>query len=1244
MRRLLKYALAAMLLLAAAPLIAQDLQQMSEAEQRDWLVGFVEGQLSTPERQIRLSNIEGILSERASIREITISDSEGVWLRVVNAALDWNQGALFTGRLEVRSLSAERIEVLRNPVPSETVDLPAPEAGGFAIPEFPVAVVLQNLSVPRVSFGESVFGLGSEIAVAGGLVLESGNLDASLDITRLDGPGGKLAANVVYRRESQAIDLQVTLTEPENGIIANLLNVEGRPPIALDVNGSGPVAELQTQMTLDAGEIRALSGGATITQAPEGFRIAADLHGPIAELIAEPYRPFFGAETAVRATALVRREGGLDISGIKVSGGQLALEGSAETSKDGFLRQLDLSAVIRDPAGGVVTLPLPGEPTQVGGAHLSIAYGTGAGDWSGTLAVDQFKAGDIVAHAVTMKVGGVAMDLDDPGRRRFTFNGDGMVSGITAESPEVQAALGESLGLGIAGLWNAGEPLQLAELRLEGEALSLMLAGGIRDWGFDGTVAIGAGSIAAFSGIAGRPLGGRLDLKAEGSISPLVGSFDLSLSGTGSDLRVGDDSLDAVLRGDVGLSGRVARTEAGIEVQDFRLGNERLQVSADGRIASTAADFDFRAELSDLALLSPEASGRVIVIGRAQGADGPINVDITGRIASGSLVSRPLRDAALTLTGTIADGGFDGNIDGSASLEGRPVRLTARLHSSDEEKRLGDVVFEASGAKVTGDIAQAPDGALDGSIDIDSPDISSASALVLLDATGSVRGTAQIGGTADAPSASFRLSGSGIDAAQIRSYGIAPLTFEADGSLTNNAVHLEHLNASGAGGLRLSASGPIPLSGGGMALDVSGSAPLALGNRFLIDRGGQLSGVLQLEARITGRLAEPQFAGTVATSGAGYVDPELGLRLVDITGRARLAGDHLALDGLTASLATGGTLSASGSVALDAPNNANLRLRLDSARYTGGEELTATVSGVLSLTGSLTQGPLLSGDVLVEEANIQVPETLGGEGALIDVSHVRPAPAVQATLARARLQQSGSPSGPASDLQLDVTLRAPNRVFIRGRGLDAELGGQVRITGPISDVRPVGGFSLNRGRLAILGQRVTFESGTVTLTGNLDPHINLLARTEGDGITVFVTVSGRASAPQFSFTSNPALPEDEVLARLIFNRSTGELSPLQLARLAGAAAEIAGGGTSLSESLRGAAGLADLDIVTDESGNLAVQAGQYIQDNVYLGVQAGANGQNRVTVNLDLTEDIKARASAGADGNSSAGIFYETDY
>ncbi|HEY0033955.1 MAG TPA: translocation/assembly module TamB domain-containing protein, partial [Devosia sp.] len=312
-----------------------------------------------------------------------------------------------------------------------------------------------------------------------------------------------------------------------------------------------------------------------------------------------------------------------------------------------------------------------------------------------------------------------------------------------------------------------------------------------------------------------------------------------------------------------------------------------------------------------------------------------------------------------------------------------------------------------------------------------------------------------------------------------------------------------------------------------------------------------------------------------------------------------------------------------------------------------GNLFVATASGDLALTGNLAVSPLLSGNVFVEEANITVPESFGGGAELIDVEHVRTPPAVEQTLARARIDESGAPvpqTRPGGVL-LDINVNAPNQIFIRGRGLDAEVGGTVRITGPIGNIQPVGAFELTRGRLAILGQRVNFESGTVTLVGDLDPQLNLVASVDGEDITVYVTVAGRASDINVTFTSAPMLPQDEVLSRLIFGRSMGELSPLQLAKLAGAAGElVGGGGGGLVDSLRGAAGLDDLDFVTDDQGNVAVQAGTYIQDNVYLGVQAGAGGQSKVTINLDVTDDLKVTGAAGQNGDSSLGVFYEQDY
>ena len=130
-----------------------------------------------------------------------------------------------------------------------------------------------------------------------------------------------------------------------------------------------------------------------------------------------------------------------------------------------------------------------------------------------------------------------------------------------------------------------------------------------------------------------------------------------------------------------------------------------------------------------------------------------------------------------------------------------------------------------------------------------------------------------------------------------------------------------------------------------------------------------------------------------------------------------------------------------------------------------------------------------------------------------------------------------------------------------------------------------------------------------------------------------------------TFTSTPDLPQDEILARLIFQKGIGELSPLQVARLAAAASELSGGSGGILSQLRATTGLDDLDIVTDEKGQTSVAAGRYVTENVYVGVQQGTTAQSsRVTIDLDVTKNVKARAGMSAEGESSLGIFFEKEY
>ena len=270
-------------------------------------MAYVEGQLSTPNRQIRINGIQGVLSSNATIGEITIADRQGIWLRITNARIVWTRRRCSSAGSTSRRWPPTASTSLRKPVPDE--GMPPPEAGSLQIPELPLAVNIGTLEVPLVTFGEGVFGLASQISVGGHLQLVEGSLDTALDVTRLDGPGGRLALSANYAKETQILGLDFSLNEPADGIVANVLGIEGRPPMALALQGEGPLAQLDLALTLDAGSQRVLTGTTRLRQQAAGLGFAASLNGPIAVLIPPRFRDFFGSrDQACRQRRCSRRQ------------------------------------------------------------------------------------------------------------------------------------------------------------------------------------------------------------------------------------------------------------------------------------------------------------------------------------------------------------------------------------------------------------------------------------------------------------------------------------------------------------------------------------------------------------------------------------------------------------------------------------------------------------------------------------------------------------------------------------------------------------------------------------------------------------------------------------------------------------------------------------------------------------------------------------------------------------------------
>jgi translocation and assembly module TamB len=242
-------------------------------------------------------------------------------------------------------------------------------------------------------------------------------------------------------------------------------------------------------------------------------------------------------------------------------------------------------------------------------------------------------------------------------------------------------------------------------------------------------------------------------------------------------------------------------------------------------------------------------------------------------------------------------------------------------------------------------------------------------------------------------------------------------------------------------------------------------------------------------------------------------------------------------------------------------------------------------------------------------------------------------------------KQKAHRSKSAFGAKLDVTVSAPNRIFVRGRGLDAELGGELKVSGTLNDPQVVGGFDLRRGRILILGKRLDFSRGHIGFSGDLVPELDFLADSQAGDVTTHIGITGPANQPVFAFTSDPSLPQDEVLSRLLFQKPSGSLSPFQALQLAQTVAQFSGGGDDAFERLRRSLGVASLDIETSASGSPVIGVSRALSDRISVGVKAGTKPQDSgVSVDLDVTRHIRVQSGVAADGATSIGVGAEWEY
>ncbi|MGI3778203.1 MAG: translocation/assembly module TamB domain-containing protein, partial [Janthinobacterium lividum] len=481
-----------------------------------------------------------------------------------------------------------------------------------------------------------------------------------------------------------------------------------------------------------------------------------------------------------------------------------------------------------------------------------------------------------------------------------------------------------------------------------------------------------------------------------------------------------------------------------------------------------------------------------------------------------------------------------------------------------------------------------------------------------LDAQGRIDADARLAGTPAAPTGTVKLAAAGLRLRTGPAASLPPASLTATAQLAGTTARVDARLDAGPK-VRLAVTGQAPLGAGPLALAARGTIDLSVADPILTAGGRRVLGQLTLDTTLAGTAAAPRLAGTIRLARGEVQDYAQGLHLTDVTALIEAAGDTLRIASLSAR-AGQGTITASGTVGVLAPGlPVDLRIRADNARPLSSDLLTAVLDADLYLRGQAQTRLDAGGTVTIRSASINVPSSLPVSVAKLNV--IRPG------------DKPPAASGPALLVGLDLTANAPGQIFVRGHGLDAELGGRLHVGGTSAAPQISGGFDLRRGSFSLAGTTLRFARGRVGFDGTgvnnkIDPTLDFAADSTAGNVTATLHVGGYADAPKISLTSNPELPQDEVLARLLFGQSLKQLSPFQIAAIAGALADLSGvgGGVDPLSRVRKGLGLDRLSLGSAANGNGAsVEAGRYVAKGVYVGAKQGTSGGTQAQVQIDLT-------------------------
>jgi translocation and assembly module TamB len=452
----------------------------------------------------------------------------------------------------------------------------------------------------------------------------------------------------------------------------------------------------------------------------------------------------------------------------------------------------------------------------------------------------------------------------------------------------------------------------------------------------------------------------------------------------------------------------------------------------------------------------------------------------------------------------------------------------------------------------------------------------------------------------------------------------------------------------------------------GISGRLDGQADLATLAALAPQEDHKLTGRLVIGFNLQGTVADPVVTGSANIENGSYLNMTSGTVLKDLTASLAATEQRLVIERLHATDGNGGTISGKGQVKLNPAENfpIDIDITFSNATLVRMDEATASAGGNVTITGTVTK-MALEGDLLVRQADINIPKSIPPSVAKLDVVVINkpgepPSGSGGKRKGNNKLKSSEKSKEEKNEetpspfvLTLDVRVKSHGQIFVRGRGLDSEWEGDLQITGTAANPSVKGVIKVVRGNFDFLDNQFKLTQGEIRFHGETPPAptLDVTTETEAKDITARLLITGTASNPNIELNSDPPLPQDEILSRILFDRKLDRISPLQALKLANALRALSGRGEGnvldFFSNTRRFLGLEQLELRESSNGNgeMALGVGKYLTEDVYVDVEKGvASETGRVSVEVELHPNVTLDSEVGSEGSAGAGLNWKLDY